>query len=98
MVTIWDVESGAVVQRMAFEQDYFLCMAYSPDGRSLAVAGKTRTIRLWDPVTGQELLTLDGHKGQVNRLAFSPDGTVLASCSHDGAVRLWRAPRRRGPF
>ena len=76
---------------MAFEQDYFLSLAYSPDGRSLAAAGKTRTIRLWDPVTAQELLTLDGHKAQVNGLAFSPDGGVLASCSNDGAVRLWRS-------
>ena len=78
---------------MAFEHDFPLCLAYSPDGRSLAVAGKTRTIRLWDPVTGQELLTLEGHKAQVNGLAFSPDGSILASCSHDGAVRLWRSRR-----
>jgi eukaryotic-like serine/threonine-protein kinase len=98
MVAVWDVGSGAAVQRMGFEQDYLLTLTYSPDGRSLAVAGKTRTIRLWDPITGQELLTLDGHKGQVNNLVFSPDGTNLASCSHDGAVKLWRAPRRSGPF
>ena len=91
MVSVWDVGTGERTQSMAFEQDFLLSLAYSPDGRSLAVAGKTRTIRLWDPVTGQELLTLDGHKAQVNGLAFSPDGSVLASCSHDGAVRLWRA-------
>ena len=81
---------------MAFENDYLLCLAYSPDGRSLAAAGKTKTIRVWDPLTGQELLSLDGHRTQVNSLAFSPDGSTLASCSHDGEVKLWRSsPRQR---
>jgi WD40 repeat protein len=83
---------------MASEHDYPLCLAYSPDGLSLAVAGKNRTIRLWDPITGQTLLTLDEHKAQVNGVAFSPDGLTLASCDHGGIVRLWRAgPKASAP-
>ncbi len=64
-----------------------------PEGRMLASAhpGKSAEVRLWDPATGEPLLTLAGPKGQVNGLAFSTDGSTLASCSHDGAVRLWRA-------
>jgi WD40 repeat protein len=48
-------------------------------------------IVLWDTLTGQELLTLEGHRAQVNGIAFAPDGSTLASCSHDGEVRIWRA-------
>jgi WD40 repeat protein len=76
---------------MVVENDVTRCLAYSPDGRCVAVAGKSGKIRLWDPLTGQELLSLDGHKAPVNNLAFSPDGSVMASCSHDGVVRLWRS-------
>jgi WD40 repeat protein len=46
---------------------------------------------LWHPVSGQELLTLEGRPCQVNTLSFSPDGRSLAVCWHDGAVRLFRA-------
>jgi len=81
---------------MAFDSDEQHCLALSPDGNTVAAAGKSGRIHLWDPLTGQELLSLEGHKAQVNGLAFSPDGMTLASCSHDGEVKLWRsAPRTR---
>ena len=67
-------------------------VAFTPDGRALAAASERGTIRLWDPVAGQELMTLPGHTQTVHALAFAPDGRVLASCDHGGAVRLWRGP------
>ena len=54
-------------------------------------------IRLWDPATGQELLSLAAHRAQINGLAFSPDGSILGSVAHDGSVRLWRLSRELWP-
>ena len=56
-----------------------------------AATGKGNVVRIWDIVSGQELLSLDGHRAQFNALSFSPDGLVLASCDHQGKVKLWRA-------
>ncbi len=50
-------------------------LVFSPDGHTLAVAGSSGMIRLWDSTTGQELLILEGHKRQINGLAFAPDGS-----------------------
>ena len=66
-------------------------LSFSPDGRTLAAACDDAKVRLWDPITGQVILVLDGHTQRVNAVAFSPDGSTLASASHDGAVRLWHA-------
>ncbi len=48
-------------------------------------------MRLWDTVTGQELLCLTDCKARVNAVAFSPDGSTLAAADHTGAITLWRA-------
>jgi WD40 repeat protein len=67
------------------------CIAYRPDGRSLASAGADRTIRLWDVLTGQQQALLGGSEAPVDAIAFSPEGETLASAAADGNVRLWCA-------
>jgi WD40 repeat protein len=36
-------------------------------------------MKLWDQVTGQEVLSLGGHADTVSCVAFSPDGRRLAA-------------------
>lgn len=62
---------------------------YSPDGRIVASAGESRTIRLWDRESGEVVRMLPGHAERVAGLAFSPDGKWLASSSTDGSVKVW---------
>ena len=49
------------------------------------------TVKVWDAATGQELLTLNGHRESVNSLAFSPDGMWLATAGSDETVKVWNA-------
>ncbi len=65
-------------------------LAFSPDGR-LASSGYDKTIRLWDPSSGQTLLILKGHAGRIRNVRFSPDGRTLASASSDRTIKLWDA-------
>src|SRR5258707_11518495 len=36
-----------------------LCLSVSPDGKTLASAGKDQTLRLWDAATGKQLHRID---------------------------------------
>ena len=49
----------------------------------------TRTVRIWDPVTGTARHTLTGHTRGVRALVVAPDGSWLASASDDETVRIW---------
>jgi len=65
-------------------------VAFSPDGKRLASGGKT--IKIWDTVTGKELLTLKGHSDGVRSVVFSLDGKRLASGSDDTTIKIWDIP------
>jgi hypothetical protein len=66
-------------------------LAFSPDGRRLAVANRwDGTVRLRDLDTTAEVLAL-AHPQPVHGVAFSPNGKHLATACADRQVRLWNA-------
>ena len=64
-------------------------VAFSPNNKLLASGRRDKTIRLWDPQTGQHKATFTGHQNAVYSVAFSPDGKTLASGGEDETIRLW---------
>jgi WD40 repeat protein/serine/threonine protein kinase len=84
---------------------------FSPDGKRLASAGhytirldglfrQFAEVKIWDPVSGQELCTLEGQERPTwSAVTFSPDGQFLATGHHeedkDGivgkVVHIWEA-------
>jgi WD40 repeat protein len=66
------------------------CLAFSPDGRTLAIGQADEgSVRLVEVASGRERRRLRGHLATVQCLAFAPDGRRLASGSDDKTVLLW---------
>lgn len=91
ILNVSDASTGKFLRRWTIKRFGPACLAFSGDGRTLAIGGGwvPDPIRLWDPVRGEEIAALRGHENYVNSLAFSPDGRTLVSGGDDRTVRLW---------
>jgi WD40 repeat protein len=88
-VTLLRMEDGKPQRLATRHTDEVSCLAYSPDGQTLATGSFDRTVRLHPLPKGSPQVLNQAQK--VHYLAFSPDGTTLASGSPNGMVRLWDA-------
>jgi len=66
-------------------------VALSSDGTRIVSGSSDQSVRVWDALTGAELMALNGHTDWVTSIAFSSDGTRIVSGSSDQSVRVWDA-------
>jgi dipeptidyl aminopeptidase/acylaminoacyl peptidase len=75
MLYMWDLSNGSVVWKRPVGLDTFLVdLAFSPDGRSLAVGFGAGTVQLWNAISGEDLFSFKG-----SELEFSPDGSLMVT-------------------
>lgn len=64
-------------------------IAYSPDGKYVAVAGSDKGIYILDAATHALSTVLVGHTKLITSIAFSPDGGTMLSGSKDVSIKAW---------
>jgi RNA polymerase sigma factor (sigma-70 family) len=96
-VALWDSRTGRLTGRVAFKYDVH-CVAFAPDGKSVAAGTMDCIVRLVDPASGKELRRFAGHQALFDReafrnsihgVAFSADGQRLVTWGSDETARLW---------
>ncbi len=65
-------------------------LAFSPDGRWLAVSSKGRGCRLWDVATRREIAEFDVRADELYAaVAFSPRSDVIAIAANDSTIQIF---------
>lgn len=90
-VTLWDISDRVHPANLTRIPLWEQGIAFSPDGRLLAL-GHNQTTDLWDvrdPGHPRRTATLTGHTDIVQGIAFSPDGHLVATGGFDDTAILW---------
>ncbi len=90
-VFIWNAKTGDTIAEFDIASNGALSLAWSPDGRRIALGGSQ--LNVLDATTGQTLLTLSGHSVSVASVAWSPDGSKIAGggAGDDSTLRIWNS-------
>jgi hypothetical protein len=86
VVRLWD-EAGRRVTTTIIGNGLIKWIAFSPDGRTLAIAGDT--VQLWD-IRGLRTTATITLGDTPWRVGFSVDGHTLSVCDESGVTRRWR--------
>jgi len=90
---IWDTGQGSADEHHSHRPRNANCIAFSPDGRTVATGTGPDSIVLIDVDTAVlRSITTDT---QVQSLTFSPDSSRLISGHIDGLIRIWDAAETR---
>jgi WD40 repeat protein len=75
----------------------FDLIAMSPDGKLVAtVSGiSSKSVELWDAMTGKQLGSLPNAKDSVTCVAFTADNKTMITGDYDGIVSVWDVGTRK---
>ncbi|HTU18342.1 MAG TPA: protein kinase [Gemmataceae bacterium] len=101
---LWDRRTDRIVHDARFPP-HIQGLAWSPDGKSIAIGFSDKSVRLWDVASRKETHKLEGHDSpEVRGLAWSPDGkrllTAARPLNRQGYFHVWDATsgKRLGRF
>lgn len=73
-------------------------VAFSPNGKWIALGCGNGTVRLWDVAAAREVAILEGDESGLYSVTFSPDSSLLASAEHAGQVRIWDVKTKKEKY
>ena len=83
-----DKEPRKLWDQPAAHDGWVRALVVSPDGTTVATAGRDRTLRLWTAADGKPVVSMVCPE-DVFSLAFHPDGESIVSGDARGVIRQW---------
>ncbi len=96
---IWDAKTGAQLHVLrgpvddpstnGLDERQVASLAFSPDGSRVATASMDNSTRIYDAVSGEALVRVEGCPGWDPTVVWVPDGTRIVTRGADRCRRFW---------
>ena len=92
---MWNLKTGKLIHTLKGHNDKVNSVAFLPsvssNGVTLVSGSSDKTIKLWNPIIGKEIRTLETGSGYIYAVAISPDGqTIAGGGSGENILKIWQ--------
>ena len=94
-VHLWEARSGKKLNGPGWFNTEVNALAFSGDGKFLAIGDVFGRLAVWDVSAGKQLAPFAGHRNFITSVAYSGDSATIVSGGGDDTIRMWEAKTRR---
>jgi WD40 repeat protein/serine/threonine protein kinase len=89
-MVLWDTNSGEVLGRFeTLDHDAYAIAVTSEVSQALVASYYDNVASLWDLVSGEKVLTFEGHHDSIRSVVIGPDDRWALTASDDDRLILW---------
>lgn len=91
-VHLWEPDTGKRIKVLATLEKSdkpFKCLAFSPDGKSLATGCDDGVLRVYDVESGKATFTSPARSARIERVAYSPNGKLIGIADNSGMAAVY---------
>jgi WD40 repeat protein len=87
-VRVWRISDGTLERTIGGPPSTSADVAFSPNGKLVALAAADATVHIWEWETDHKLAVLRRHVDAINSVQFSPDGKIITA-GDDATVAIF---------
>ena len=88
-ILVHGAQDSQTVRTLRKHRGQLRACAFNANMNLVATGGADRTVRLWDPVSCEELSSFSAHESDIRSIAFNQDGSLIACASWDDSASVW---------
>lgn len=88
-LALLDLKVGQVTKLHVEKEQFYSALAFSKDGKYLAVGTEKGRVQLWDVAEKAAVRVLSTGQGKINCLAFYENSSKLVSAGQDTTILIW---------